>query len=192
MKNKFFAFLSRMKFINRWALMRNTSYESLSVHSHEVAVIAHALAVIGNRRLSKNYNADRVATIALFHDSSEILTGDMPTPVKYNNERLKSAYKSVETQANEKLLTFLPEDLQGDYRDILLAQDEDLILLVKAADKISALIKCVEEQKMGNRDFDYARATIENAINSMNLPEADIFMNEFFDSYSMTVDELSI
>ena len=192
MKNKFFAFLSRMKFINRWALMRNTSYENLSVHSHEVAVIAHALAVIGNRRLSKNYNADRVATIALFHDSSEILTGDMPTPVKYNNELLKSAYKSVEAQANEKLLTFLPEDLQGDYRDILLAQDEDLILLVKAADKISALIKCVEEQKMGNRDFDYARATIENAINSMNLPEADIFMNEFFDSYSMTVDELSI
>lgn len=192
MKNKFFAFLSRMKFINRWALMRNTSYENLSVHSHEVAVIAHALAVIGNRRLSKNYNADRVSTIALFHDSSEILTGDMPTPVKYNNELLKSAYKSVEAQANEKLLTFLPEDLQGDYRDILLAQDEDLISLVKAADKISALIKCVEEQKMGNRDFDYARATIENAINSMNLPEADIFMNEFFDSYSMTVDELSI
>lgn len=192
MKNKFFAFLSRMKFINRWALMRNTSYENLSVHSHEVAVIAHALAVIGNRRLSKNYNADRVATIALFHDSSEILTGDMPTPVKYNNELLKSAYKSVEAQANEKLLTFLPEDLQDDYRDILLAQDEDLISLVKAADKISALIKCVEEQKMGNRDFDYARATIENAINSMNLPEADIFMNEFFDSYSMTVDELSI
>lgn len=190
--NKFFAFLSRMKFINRWALMRNTSYESLSVHSHEVAVIAHALSVIGNSRLGRNYNADRVATLALFHDASEILTGDMPTPVKYNNEQLKTAYKSVESSANEKLLTFLPEDLQGVYRDILLPQDTELLPLVKVADKISALIKCVEEQKMGNRDFDSARVTIEKAVKSMNVPEADIFIDEFFDSYNMTIDELSI
>ena len=175
--SNFFAFVSRMKFINRWALMRNTSLESLSVHSHEVAMIAHALAVIGNRRLNKSYNAEKAAVIALYHDASEILTGDMPTPVKYNNATLKSAYKSVEDAANQKLLSFLPQDLRQDYSDILMNDDEQLHKLVKAADKISALIKCVEEQKMGNRDFDNAHKAIKNSIKSLNLPEAEIFMN---------------
>ena len=190
--SNFFAFVSRMKFINRWALMRNTSLESLSVHSHEVAMIAHALAVIGNRRLNKSYNAEKAAVIALYHDASEILTGDMPTPVKYNNATLKSAYKSVEDAANQKLLSFLPQDLMQDYSDILMNDDEQLHKLVKAADKISALIKCVEEQKMGNRDFDNAHKAIKNSIKSLNLPEAEIFMNEFFEGFEKTLDELSL
>ena len=190
--NSFFAFISRMKFINRWALMRNTSSENLSMHSHEVAVIAHALAVIGNRRLSRGYDADKAAVIALYHDASEILTGDMPTPVKYHNAVLKGAYKSLENSANERLLEMLPEDMRADYEPIFKHTDNELLKLVKAADKISALIKCAEEHKMGNGEFDSAYRTIERTIAGLDCEEAEIFMAEFFDSYSKTLDELNI
>lgn len=185
----FFAYISRMKFINRWALMRNTNAESLSAHSFDVAVIANALCVIGNKRLGKSYNAERAAVIALYHDASEIITGDMPTPVKYYNDEIKKAYKSVEKVANERLLTYLPEDLKDYYGDIL-NPDGELRILVKAADKISACIKCAEEMKMGNLEFKSALSACLDTVKAMNCPEANIFVEEFLGSYSLSLDEL--
>lgn len=188
--SKFFAFISRMKFINRWALMRNTSYESLVCHSHEVAVVAHALCIIGNRRLGKNYDEKMAAVIALYHDASEIITGDMPTPVKYFNKELKVAYKDVEKKANEKLIDMLPDDMKGDYKEILF-YDEEYKKIIKSADKISALIKCEEELKMGNSEFKQAKETIKKAISEIDCEEANIFIEEFFPSYSLSLDELN-
>ena len=187
---KFFAFISRMKFINRWSLMRNTSYESLSVHSHEVSIIAHALCILGNKRLGKDYNADKAAVFALYHDASEIITADMPTPVKYDNANIKKAYKDIENVASEKLITMLPDDLKEDYREILF-YDEDYKKIIKAADKISAIIKCEEELKMGNLEFKKARETCMQSLEKLNCEEAEIFIEEFFPSYSLTLDELN-
>ena len=187
---KFFAFISRMKFINRWSLMRNTSYESLSVHSHEVSIIAHALCLLGNKRLGKDYNADKAAVFALYHDASEIITGDMPTPVKYDNANIKKAYKDIENVASEKLISMLPDDLKDNYRDILFF-DEKYKKIIKAADKISAIIKCEEELKMGNLEFKKARETCLESLYKMDCEEAEIFMKEFFGSYSLTLDELN-
>lgn len=186
----FFALVSRMKYINRWALMRNTESENLYEHSFEVAVIAHALCVIGNERFSREYDADRAAVIALYHDFSEILTGDMPTPVKYRNESLRSEYKKVEREAAQSLIGQLPEDLQGEYGEIMLCDDENLAKIVKAADKLSALIKCSDELKMGNSEFSSAYDSTLKAIKDMRLDEADVFINEFMPSYSLPLDKL--
>ena len=186
----FFALVSRMKYINRWALMRNTDSENLYEHSFEVAVIAHALCVIGNERFSRKYDADRAAVIALYHDFSEILTGDMPTPVKYRNESLKSEYKKVEREAAQSLIGQLPEDLQGEYGKIMLCDDGELGKIVKAADKLSALIKCSDELKMGNSEFSSAYDSTLKAIKAMGVEEADVFINEFMPSYSLPIDEL--
>lgn len=186
----FFALVSRMKYINRWALMRNTESENLYEHSFEVAVIAHALCVIGNERFSRSYDADRAAVIALYHDFSEILTGDMPTPVKYRNESLKSEYKKVEREAAQSLVEQLPEDLQGEYGNIMLCDDVELARIVKAADKLSALIKCSDELKMGNSEFSSAYDSTLKAIKDMHLQEADVFINEFMPSYSLPIDKL--
>lgn len=186
----FFALVSRMKYINRWALMRNTDSENLYEHSFEVAVIAHALCVIGNERFSRKYDADRAAVIALYHDFSEILTGDMPTPVKYRNESLKSEYKKVEREAAQSLIGQLPEDLRDEYGEIMLCDDENLAKIVKAADKLSALIKCSDELKMGNSEFSSAYDSTLKAIKDMHLQEADVFINEFMPSYSLPIDEL--
>lgn len=186
----FFALVSRMKYINRWALMRNTESENLYEHSFEVAVIAHALCVIGNERFSREYDANRAAVIALYHDFSEILTGDMPTPVKYRNESLKSEYKKVEREAAQSLIAQLPEDLQGEYGKIMLCDDPKLVKIVKAADKLSALIKCSDELKMGNNEFSSAYDSTLKAIKDMQLEEADVFINEFMPSYSLPLDEL--
>ena len=186
----FFALVSRMKYINRWALMRNTESENLYEHSFEVAVIAHALCVIGNERFSRGYDADRAAVIALYHDFSEILTGDMPTPVKYRNESLKSEYKKVEREAAQSLIGQLPEDLQGEYGKIMLCDDGELGKIVKAADKLSALIKCSDELKMGNSEFSSAYDSTLKAIKDMHLEEADVFINEFMPSYSLPIDKL--
>ena len=186
----FFALVSRMKYINRWALMRNTDSENLYEHSFEVAVIAHALCVIGNERFSRGYDADRAAVIALYHDFSEILTGDMPTPVKYRNESLKSEYKKVEREAAQSLIGQLPEDLQGEYGKIMLCDDGELGKIVKAADKLSALIKCSDELKMGNSEFSSAYDSTLKAITAMGVEEADVFINEFMPSYSLPIDEL--
>lgn len=193
MAYSFFPMLSRMKYINRWALMRNTRNENLSEHSLEVSMIAHALAVIHNRRFGGNINADRAALLGLYHDVPEILTGDMPTPVKYYDEDLKSAYDKVENTACNRLLELLPEDIKEEYSPLLFKKEEDEYLwkLVKAADKISALIKCIEEQKAGNNDFSTAKESTLKIIKNLNLPEAESFINDFIDGYSLTLDQLN-
>lgn len=188
----FFAMISRMKNICRWGLMRNTRDENLCEHSFETAVIAHALAVLRNRRFGGHVNAERTALLALFHDSTEIVTGDMPTPVKYYNPEIRAAYRKVEEAARIRLLAFLPDDLRPEYRPLLgepLDSDRELLPLVKAADKLSAVIKCVEEQRMGNSEFASAETTLRRAVEEMHLPEADCFVKEFLPSYSLTLDE---
>ena len=190
MSYSFFAMVSRMKYIDRWALMRNTESESLDSHCKEVAVIAHALAIIGNRRFGKSYNADRAAVLGLYHDAHEIITGDMPTPVKYQNEDILVAFKAVEESANAKLLSKLPADLQDDFRDLITENDQELKHLVKAADKISALIKCIEERKAGNTEFIEAEKATRLRIEEANIPEANVFMTEFIPAYEQTLDTL--
>lgn len=191
MSNSFFAMLSRMKYIDRWALMRNTERESLDSHSKEVAVIANALAIIGNKRFGKNYNPDRAAVLGLYHDAHEIITGDMPTPVKYDNEMLTTAFKAVEESANEKLLMKLPEDLREAFSPLLTGSDDaELLPLVKVADRISALIKCIEERKAGNTEFREAETATRKRIQESAIPEACVFMEEFLPAYEMTLDML--
>lgn len=184
----FFAILSRMKYIKRWGLMRNTREENLSEHSLEVAYIAHALAVISNKRFGGNFDPNAVAAAAMFHDSSEILTGDLPTPIKYYNPDIKTAYKQIEAIAEDELLSMLPEDMRDDYAT-LYSPDEKSNLLIKAADKLSALIKCIEEKNMGNREFSSAEEAARRALEEMALPEVSVFMEEFLPSFSMTLDE---
>ncbi|MCI1966065.1 MAG: 5'-deoxynucleotidase [Oscillospiraceae bacterium] len=189
----FFAVLSRMKNINRWGLMRNTRQENLCEHSFETAVIAHALAVLRNTRFGGNADPGRAAALALFHDATEIITGDMPTPVKYFSPKIRSAYREVEQVARKRLLGFLPGDLQSVYRPLLgeseAPGDRDLLPLIHAADKISAVIKCVEEQRMGNTEFSRAETALRGAVKELRLPEADCFMEEFLPSFSLTLDE---
>ena len=191
MNNTFFAMVSRMKYIDRWALMRNTEKESLDSHSKEVAVIAHALAVIGNKRFGKCYNADRAAVLGLYHDAHEIITGDMPTPVKYDNEAITTAFKSVENAANEKLISKLPDDLKDIFNPLLTGEeDEELKPLIKSADKLSALIKCIEERKAGNMEFREAEAATRKRILEADIPEAEVFLDEFIPAYEMPLDML--
>ena len=193
MSSHFYAFLSRMKYINRWALMRNTNEENLSQHSHEVAAVAYALCVIGNRRYGKNYNCERASLLGLYHDMPEILTGDLPTPVKYFNPEIKEAYKKVEEVAAEKLLDTLPEDLRADFEFLFNKKEEDKELweIIKAADKISALIKCIEERKAGNVEFSKAEQSTLDSIRQMKLSEADDFINEFMPGFELTLDQLT-
>ena len=193
MSSHFYAFLSRMKYINRWALMRNTNEENLSQHSHEVAAVAYALCVIGNRRYGKNYNCERASLLGLYHDMPEILTGDLPTPVKYFNPEIKDAYKKVEEVAAEKLLDTLPEDLRSDFEFLFNKKEEDEALweIIKAADKISALIKCIEERKAGNIEFSKAEQSTLDSIKEMNLSEADDFIKEFLPGFELTLDQLT-
>lgn len=193
MSYDFFAFLSRMKYIDRWALMRNTERESLMQHSYEVAMLSHALCVLSNKELGTDLDADRAAVIGLFHDCSEILTGDMPTPVKYYRKDIREAYKEVEHIATEKLVSKLPESMQASYRDVMLParpEDTELKKIVKAADKISALIKCVEEEKAGNREFEQAMESTRKAITALECPAAEKFLDYFLDSYGKTLDQL--
>ena len=192
-ESRFYAYLSRMKHIFRWSLMKNSQQESLSVHTLDTAVIAHALGILRNRRFGGNCDVERLVLLAIYHDCSEILTGDMPTPIKYYNPEIKEAYKKVERVANKKLVEMLPEDLQADYAPLLehSGEDPELLKLLKAADKISALIKCVEEENSGNKEFSRAKLSIMKAIEDMRLPEADTFIEEFLPSYGLTIDELN-
>ncbi len=188
----FFAMLSRMKYINRWGLMRNTRSENLSEHSLETAIIAHALAVIGNTRFGKSFDPQRAAALALLHDASEIITGDMPTPVKYHSEEIRKAYAEVEDLAVERLVLMLPEELRPYYRELMTMGspgDEDLRPLIKAADRISAVIKCMEERLSGNLDFREAERSTMELLSEMDLPEAKYFIEEFLPSYGLTLDE---
>ncbi len=188
----FFAMLSRMKYIDRWALMRNSRHENVSEHSHEVAALAHALAVIGNSRLGKHLPAERAALLGLYHDSTEILTGDLPTPIKYKDEHIRLAYKHIESQAARSLLNRLPEDLRSAYEPLFIPQEEDAYLwkLVQAADKLSALIKCIEEEKTGNREFVLAHQSTLKRLEEMQLPELNVFLEEFLPAYSLSLDEM--
>ena len=190
MRSHFFAYISRMRFIQRWALMRNTAPENVQEHSHQVAVLAHALAVIRNEKFGGSIDPGLAAAAALYHDASEILTGDMPTPIKYGNPAIQSAYKDVEAVAERKLLAMLPEELRGAYAPVLTAVDPEVARLVKAADKLSAYIKCVEELKAGNAEFREAVAQTRKALEGYGLPEAAYFLETFMDSFSLTLDEL--
>lgn len=192
-QSRFYAYLSRMKHIFRWSLMKNSQQESLSVHTLDTAVIAHCLGLLRNRRFGGSCDVNRLVLLAMYHDCSEILTGDMPTPIKYYNPEIKDAYKKVEAVANEKLVSMLPEDLRGDYRPLFCHENEDaeLLRLLKAADKLSALVKCIEEENAGNREFVKAKQSTLRSIEEMRLPEADAFVTEFLPSYGLTVDELN-
>ncbi|MBE6836608.1 MAG: 5'-deoxynucleotidase [Ruminococcus sp.] len=191
MSSKFFAILSRMKYINRWGLMRNTIVENLSEHSLETAFVAHLLAVLRNKRFGGNVNSERCALLAIYHDTTEILTGDLPTPVKYFNPEIKTAYDAVEQTAIDKMISYLPDDIKSEYLPLFEKQEGDTELwkLVKAADKISALIKCIEERQMGNTDFSKAEKATLKSIKNMKIPEADMFIDEFIPYYNLTLDE---
>ena len=191
--NSFFAMMSRMKYIERWALMRNSRSENLSEHSLEVSMIAHALAVIGNTFLGKELDAKKAALLGIYHDATEIITGDMPTPIKYYNAQIKNTYKDIEKKASKTLLDMLPEEMQASYRAVFEKQQEDAYLwkLEKAADKLSAYIKCVEEEQAGNREFIRAKEMTLNHIRSMGVEETTLFLEYFMDSYGKNLDELT-
>ena len=188
--NHFFAYINRMRFIQRWSLMRNSYTENIQEHSHQTAVLAHALAVLRNERFGGQVDVGAVAVAALYHDAGEILTGDMPTPIKYYNPGIREAYKAVEQVAEDKLLSMLPEDLRPAYEDALRPADPEIEQLVRAADKLSAHIKCLEELKAGNAEFREAAAQTRRALEAFDLPEVAYFMDTFLPSFSLTLDEL--
>lgn len=187
----FFAMLSRMKHISRWGLMRQSRTETLSEHTLETAMLTHALILIANRRFGKNLDAGRGVLLALYHDSTEIITGDLPTPVKYHNPEIEGSYRAVERQAAKRLIAMLPDDLAPDFSPYILKSDEisQYIPYVKAADKLSALIKCVEELQGGNREFECAKESILKH-RALDIAEAQEFIREFLPAYSLTLDEV--
>lgn len=188
----FFAMLSRMKYINRWGLMNNTREENIGEHSLEVAIFAHALVSIANKLFGEKLNADRAALLGLFHDASEIITGDLPTPVKYFDPEIKEAYKNIEHLSEQKLLSMLPDYLREEYIPLVDSDacDKELHIYVKAADKLSALVKCREELKMGNNEFLRAERSTLEALEGIKLPALQVFMEEFLPAFSLTLDEL--
>ena len=190
MDSNFFALISRMRYIARWGLMRNALPENIQEHSHQVAVLAHALAVIRNEKFGGHVDPGAVAVAALYHDASEIFTGDMPTPIKYDNPAIQEAYKDVEKMAEQKLLGMLPSELREVYAPILTVPDEETRCLVKAADKLSAHIKCLEELKAGNLEFRQAAEQTRRALEGYGLPEVTYFIDTFLESFTLTLDEL--
>jgi 5'-deoxynucleotidase len=188
----FFAYLSRMKFIQRWGLMYNTHDENIQEHSLQVALIAHALATIRNREFGGELNADRAASLALYHDASEVLTGDLPAPVKYFNPEIRDAYHSIELGASKQLLAMLPDRLRDAYRSYLVPGPADATLkeLVKAADKLCAYVKCLEEMRAGNDEFAAAERALKQTIDAIDLEEVRYFMRHFVPSFKLTLDEL--
>lgn len=191
MANEFYALMGRMRYITRWGLMRNTFSENISEHSHQVAVFAHALALIRRDILKLPApDPDRCATAALYHDASEILTGDLPTPIKYYNPDIKDAYKQVERIAGNRLLDMLPPELRYSYEHLVLEDDEEVLPFVKAADKLSAHIKCLEEQKAGNTEFDTAAKQTWDAMKAMNRPELDWFLEHCLGAFALNLDQL--
>jgi 5'-deoxynucleotidase len=188
----FFAMMARMKYIDRWALMRNSTTENISEHSLEVAMLAHGLAIISNEKCGNDLDINQIVMMGLYHDANEIITGDMPTPVKYYDENIKDAYKRVENVASHTLMNKLPDYMQPYYRALFFKKEgmDAEWRIVKAADKLSALIKCMEETRMGNQEFRTAEQSTRRALEKMNMPEVDIFMEEFLPAYELTLDEL--
>lgn len=190
MNYSFFAYIFRMRYIARWALMRNTRTENVEEHSYEVAVLAHALAVIGRDVFQKEIDPDKAAVAALFHDAPEIITGDMPTPIKYYNPDIKTAYRQVEAVAQDKLLSMLPPELAPAYEPLVRESDPDVRRYVKAADKLSAWLKCVEERKAGNTEFGRAEDETMASLRSMNMEEVDWFLERMGGAFQLTLDDL--
>ena len=190
MNHSFFAYIFRMRYIARWALMRNTRTENVEEHSYEVAVLAHALAVIGRDVFHKELDPDKTAAVALFHDAPEIITGDMPTPIKYFNPELKSAYSRVEAVAQDKLLSMLPPELVAAYEPLVREADPEVRRYVKAADKLAAWLKCQEELKAGNSEFKKAAGETLSALQSMGMEEVDWFLEHLGGAFQLTLDEL--
>ena len=191
MRSDFFAFLSRMKYIARWSLMRSTVQENIQEHSHMVAVLAHALGLIRRDVFGRPCDAEHLAAVALYHDAPEILTGDLPTPIKYHSAAIRSAYDEVETVAVEKLLSALPDALRPAYQTLLTApQRPEEYELVKAADRLSAYIKCVEERKAGNLEFSSAELSSRRKLDALALPEVDYFLEHFMPAFEKNLDEL--
>ena len=191
MSYAFFAYLSRLKLISRWSLMRNTQPENDAEHSLQVAMIAHAIAVIGRDRYHRDTDPEHVLTLAVYHDATEVMTGDLPTPVKYHNEELRSAYHRLEDVSADRLLALLPADMQPAFSPCLRQEEGYDRDVVKAADKISAYIKCLEEKRAGNREFDYAAENVRSSLCSVELPEVHDFLREFLPAFEMTLDELN-
>lgn len=190
MEQNFFALISRMRYIGRWGLMRNSLPENVQEHSHMVAVLAHALALIGREIFGKATDPDRCASAALYHDASEIITGDLPTPIKYSNEAIKNSYKAVELQASNTLLAMLPDMLRAAFEPLLTESEPEIHAYVKAADKLSAYIKCIEERKAGNNEFLSAEAQILGTLRETPLPEVAYFIEHFIPAFEFTLDEL--
>lgn len=190
MNHSFFAYIFRMRYIARWALMRNTRTENVEEHSYEVAVLAHALAVIGRDVFHKELDPDKTAAAALFHDAPEIITGDMPTPIKYFNPELKSAYSQVEAVAQDKLLSMLPPELVAAYEPLVREADPEVRRYVKAADKLAAWLKCQEELKAGNAEFKRAAGETLTALKAMNMEEVDWFIDQLGGAFQLTLDDL--
>ena len=191
MANEFYALMARMRYITRWGLMRNSFSENIQEHSHQVAVLAHALALIRRDILKlEGPDPDRCAVAALYHDVTETLTGDLPTPIKYHNPEIKNAYKQVERIASERLLSMLPEELRSSYQALIMEEDKQVKPIIKAADKLSAYIKCIEEQKAGNKDFDSAAEHTIASIRSMDLPELAWFVENCLPAFSLNLDQL--
>ncbi|TBL38562.1 5'-deoxynucleotidase [Hafnia alvei] len=192
-QSHFFAHLSRLKLISRWPLMRNVRTENVSEHSLQVAFVAHALAIIKNRKFNGNVNPERVALLAMYHDASEVLTGDMPTPIKYYNPQIAHEYKKIEKVAQQKLIEMLPPELQNDFRPLLDEHyyTEDEKLVVKQADTLCAYLKCLEELSAGNNEFKLAKARLEKTLDIRSSPEMEYFMEVFIPSFSLSLDEIS-
>ncbi|MBR3334894.1 MAG: 5'-deoxynucleotidase [Clostridia bacterium] len=191
MSYPFFAYLSRLKLIRRWSLMRNTVPENDAEHSLQVAMIAHAIAVVARDRYGKQVNPEHVLSLAVYHDATEVMTGDLPTPVKYHNDELRGAYHRLEALSADRLLALLPEDLQPAFTPYMKQESGYEHTLVKAADRISAYIKCMEEQRAGNREFDYAAENVRKSLLSIDLPEVKDFLTDFLPAFDMTLDELN-
>ena len=194
MKGGFFPLISRMKYINRWSLMRNTKEENLMEHSFETAVIAQALAIIAKKVYNKSISHEIIASAALYHDCSEIITGDMPTPIKYGNDDLKKAYKQVEIGAKNRLTELVPDIFRDEYEELICFEENnpEEYRYIKAADKISAYLKCLSEEQGGNRDFVSAKEQLLQSIKDMHMEEADYFVDNFVHLYGKTLDELTV
>ena len=188
----FFAYMARMKFIQRWGVMRNTQSENIQEHSLQAAILAHALAVIARDQFGRDVDPERVIALAVFHDASEVITGDLPSPIKHHDPELSSTYGRIEEAARERLTAMLPDDMRDVYRPLLLCKDRPQhVQLVKAADKLCSYLKCLEELKGGNEEFTHARDAIEGEIEAIDLPEVAWFMERFVTSFSLTLDELN-
>ena len=191
MSNNFFAYLDRMKYIKRWQLMRSVREENIMEHSQQVAMFAHALAVIKNRIYGGNVNAEKAVLYAVYHECAEVMTGDLPTPIKYFDNSIRGAYKNLEEKASLKLLSMLPKELEGDFAASIIpdAQSEEYAIM-KAADRLAAYVKCLEELRCGNNEFAKAKKSIEDDLHSRNMPEVEYFFKNFIESFSLTLDEL--